>query len=129
MHCQNSVAHSGHCNLATMSRANVSTTDSDPKKCKELTIALAKSYIRKENPNEILAQCQQIGSIGDLSDIPHLRKLDLSFNELVSLNGLDKLPRLKNLSAYCCRIHDIEALAYTSRLVTLRFTKWHIRNY
>ena len=106
-----------------MSRANVLTTDSGPKKCKELTIALAKSYIRKENPNEILAQCQQIGSVGDLSDIPHLRKLDLSFNELVSLNGLDKLPRLKS------RIHDIEALAYTSRLVTLRFTKWHIRNY
>ena len=64
-----------------------------------------------ENPTEILLQDRKITKLGNLAPLSSLRRLDVSFNELTSLKGIEELPQLRHLSAYCCRLTDIDMLA------------------
>lgn len=66
--------------------------------------------VGKDNPSEILCQQQKITEIGDLSEVLSLRKVDLSFNPLSSLQNLEQLNQLRHLTAYCCHITDINCL-------------------
>jgi hypothetical protein len=112
-------------NITTNRITTASNTDNNKDNAgksagKELTLEFARTLLKEEFPNELLAQGQKISAIGDLGALSALRKLDVSFNDLSSLDGLDKLPKLRELNAYCCRITDIEGLVFTSKLVTLR---------
>ena len=56
-------------------------------------------------------QGKGITGIGnDLQTLSALRKLDLSFNPLNSLNNIGQFPKLSSLSAYCCAITDVDDL-------------------
>lgn len=93
-----------------------------------LDMALASKFMRKEAPNELIIQGQQIDSLGDLVEISSLRKLDISFNHIKTLNGIEKLPQLRQLHAYCCRIQNIDNIASVPRLETLMLQQNGITN-
>jgi Leucine-rich repeat (LRR) protein len=59
---------------------------------------------------ELHVKDQGITRIGNLVDTAGIRILDISYNPITSLNGIDQLPQLRQMTAYGCRIRDIEAL-------------------
>jgi Leucine-rich repeat (LRR) protein len=65
----------------------------------------------KESPSELFAQEQGITAVGELGEVTSLRKVDISFNPISSLDKIQQLNQLRHLSAYCCRLQDIECLA------------------
>lgn len=65
-----------------------------------------------ENPSEVICQRQAITGVGNLKEVLSLRKVNLSFNPISSLKGIDQLKELRHLSAYCCRITNIDHLGY-----------------
>ena len=81
---------------------------------------LLQSVLGKEAPNECIVQGQNISEIGQLSDnYSSLRRLDISFNALKSLKGIEQFPRLRDLSAYCCRLDDVFHVSETTHLQSL----------
>lgn len=84
-----------------------------------LDIVYASTFLRTEAPNELIIQGKEIETIGNLSDLSTLRKLDLSFNNLRSIEGVEKLPQLRYLAAYSCRLTNIADLRSTQRLESL----------
>jgi pantothenate kinase len=65
----------------------------------------------KENPSEVICQRQEITGIGDLKDVLSLRKINMSFNPISTLKGIDQLKELRHLSAYCCRLTNVDDLS------------------
>lgn len=49
-------------------------------------------------------------SIEKLDKYKEIRKLDISFNLIKKLEGLDKVPKLKHLAAYCCALETLEGI-------------------
>mmetsp|Transcript_14481 Transcript_14481/g.21790 ORF Transcript_14481/g.21790 Transcript_14481/m.21790 type:complete len:937 (+) Transcript_14481:98-2908(+) len=89
----------------------------------EAGITLDSAYVlqstEKETPSEVFCQEQGITAIGDLSEVLSLRKVDVSFNPISSLNRIEQLNQIRHLSAYCCRITDIECLCGIKRMEAL----------
>ena len=81
---------------------------------------MLQAVLGKEAPNECILQGQNICEIGSLSEnYSSLRRLDISFNALKSFKGIEQFPKLRDLSAYCCRLDDISTVGETSHLVSL----------
>jgi Leucine-rich repeat (LRR) protein len=79
----------------------------------------AKSMIGREAPNDCLVRSQDIVAIGNLFDVPQIRKLDLSFNPVEQLYGLDQLAQLRWLAAFSCKVVDTSFVGGIPRLETL----------
>jgi Leucine-rich repeat (LRR) protein len=78
------------------------------------------SFLGKESPNELIIQGHNISEIGSISkEGASLRRLDISFNSLVNFKGIDQFNRLRQLSAYCCRLNNIDHICGTPHLQTL----------
>ena len=79
----------------------------------------ASSMIGSENPLELIVPNQGIAELGNLSEMGHLRKLDLSFNPISSLIGLEQLGQLRHIHSYCCELTELEIVAVVPKLETL----------
>ena len=81
---------------------------------------MLQSVLGKEAPNECILQGQNVCEIGNLSEnYSSVRRLDISFNALKTFKGIEQFPKLRDLSAYCCRLDDISNIGETSHLVSL----------
>ena len=67
--------------------------------------------MNRDAPGELHAKDQGITRIGNLVDAAGIRVIDISYNPIASLNGIDQLPQLRQMTAYGCRIRDIDALS------------------
>lgn len=102
-------------NVDKMSTPSIPLSQYNP-----LTDTLLQSVLGKEAPNECIVQGQNISEIGPLSEnYSSVRRLDISFNALKHFSGIDQFPRLRELSAYCCRLDDVTCLGDTTHLVSL----------
>ena len=61
------------------------------------------SLVARESPTECKIHNHELYRIGNLADVSHIRKLDIAFNSLTNIDGLDQLPALRELSCYSCR--------------------------
>jgi Leucine-rich repeat (LRR) protein len=79
------------------------------------------SFLGREAPNELNIQGQNITEIDTAlkKNYSSLRRLDISFNTMNSLEGVEQFPRLRELSAYCCRINNIGYIKEMSYLTSL----------
>ena len=84
-----------------------------------LDLAYAQEICGKTIPCDLFAQNQNINRIGDLDKISSLRKLDISFNPLTSLNGASALSQLRQLHSYSCRLINIDDVSHMPYLETL----------
>ena len=84
-----------------------------------LSTEVALSVVTKENPGEITLQSSNIVKIGSVTNLGHLRKLDLSFNPIKSLNNIDSFPLLRQMSMYACNITDIDDVKYIPKVEVL----------
>lgn len=73
----------------------------------------------QELVNDVIAQGQNISRIGVVDEFLSLRKLDISFNLLTSLQGIGQLNSLRHLAAYSCRLNNVEDLASLTHIETL----------
>ena len=83
---------------------------------------LALSLIDKElYPNDVIISNKNfITRIGNLSDVTNIiKKLNISFNSIKTLDGIDQLPQLKTLLAYSCDINDINNINKNIKLEIL----------
>jgi Leucine-rich repeat (LRR) protein len=81
---------------------------------------LLSAFLGKESPNEVIMQGQNLSEIGTLKgNYTSVRRLDISFNALQNLRGIDQFPRLRQLSAYCCRLNTLEYVGENTHLVSL----------
>ena len=87
-----------------------------------LDTAMAERLINRDFPFDLVAQKQEISRVGNLKSelATPLRRLDVAFNALTNLWGLEQLPNLRVLSAYCNTIADLSGLQGVSRLESLR---------
>lgn len=69
--------------------------------------------------HEVLAQHRGIVGLGDLSAHPLTRVVDVAFNPLTSLRGLEAMPHLRSLSAYCCLLASLDGIEQCTRLEEL----------
>lgn len=80
---------------------------------------IIQSFQGKEAPNEIIVQGQNISGIQSLKgNYSSVRRLDISFNALRSLKGIEQFPRLRQLSAYCYRLDDVGCINEMSYLTS-----------
>jgi Leucine-rich repeat (LRR) protein len=79
----------------------------------------AVSMVGREAPNDLVCPNQDIVRIGNLCDMAHVRRVDISFNPLTDLMGLDQLPQLRDLSAYGCKLVNLDFLDGTPRVERL----------
>ena len=70
------------------------STKHDNKQTGVLNSELCKSMIGREAPTDCTIQNHGIYRIGNLADVPTLRKLDVAFNPLENLDGIDQLPQV-----------------------------------
>lgn len=63
-----------------------------------------------QTSTELLVHDKGITRIGDLQKFTSLRKLDVSFNPIATLEHMDALPKLTHLQAYSCLLEDLDAL-------------------
>lgn len=83
---------------------------------------LALSLIDKElYPNDVIISNKNfITRIGNLSDVTNIiKKLNISFNSIKTLDGIDQLPQLKTLLAYSCDINNINNINKNLKLEIL----------
>jgi Leucine-rich repeat (LRR) protein len=80
---------------------------------------LAISLIGSESPNDLIINNEDITRVGNLCEVPFLRKLNISFNNILTLDGIDQLPQLRILYAYSCNLDNIMCLQTTSKLEQL----------
>jgi len=87
-----------------------------------LDTVLAESAIQKDFPFDLVVQKKDLVKIGSLkSELgKNIRRLDLAFNSLTSLWGLEQLPNLRVISAYTNNISDLNGLRGLTRLECLR---------
>ena len=82
---------------------------------------MAERLMNREFPFDLVAQKQEISRVGNLqSELANLRRLDVAFNALTNLWGLEQLPNLRVLSAYCNTIADLSGLQGVPRVESLR---------
>lgn len=77
--------------------------------------ALSQLPVSRE-AKELNVSNQDIVRIGNLCDVAILRKINLSFNKIQSLLGIDQLNQLRELLAYSCGIEDISNLSGLTKL-------------
>lgn len=75
----------------------------------------------------IFLKADQVSSIGNLSEYSHTRNLTLNFNNLGNLRGLEQMPMLRKLSAYCCALRTFDDLSGNGRLESLSLQQNYIR--
>jgi Leucine-rich repeat (LRR) protein len=83
---------------------------------------LALSLIDKElYPNDVIISNKNfITRIGNLSDVTNIiKKLNISFNSIKTLDGIDQLPQLKILLAYSCDLDNISNINKNLKLEIL----------
>ena len=78
--------------------------------------------------HEIAAQHRDLVGLGDLSAFPQTRAVDVAFNPISDLRGLEALPHLRSLSAFCCLVVGLEGLEQCSRLEELQLQQNGIRD-
>ena len=76
-------------------------------------------YIKSAGLNKIVGSGQQ----ANLEDFPNLKILDLSYNELSKIEGLDSLKKLEILNLQNNQIRKIEGLDYLQQLKKLYLTR------
>jgi Leucine-rich repeat (LRR) protein len=79
------------------------------------------SFLGREAPNELSIQGQNISEIDTAlkKNYSSLRRLDISFNAMKSLEGVEQFPRLRELSAYGCHVDNIGYIKEMSYLTSL----------
>jgi len=88
-------------------------------KDKALDSQLALSLIGRDAPHDLIVNRDFVTRIGNLCDVAFVRKLNISFNRIRSLDGIDQLPQLKFLLAYACDIDKIECLKAISKIESI----------
>ena len=71
---------------------------------------LAKDMIGRESPNDLIIAKMNVSRIGSLTDAGEIvRKLNIAFNRIANgtLDGLDQLPQLRTLLAFCCGLQSV----------------------
>ena len=86
---------------------------------RRLDTDFAQSMLGRESPTDLIVPNQDIVEIGHLIDMQHIRKLDLSFNPISDLNGLDQLNQLRYFSAYCCKLDNLDFVDNINKLENL----------
>ena len=94
-------------------RSSLSSTD------RALDSQLALSLIGRDAPHDLIVNRDFVTRIGNLCDVAFVRKLNISFNRIRSLDGIDQLPQLKQLLAYACDIDSIECIRSTPKIETV----------
>jgi hypothetical protein len=79
----------------------------------------ALGQIGRENPKDLVVPNQEIVRIGNLCEVAFLKKINLSFNKLESLEGIDQLPQLRELVAYSNRIENISQINGITKLESI----------
>mmetsp|Transcript_27159 Transcript_27159/g.45489 ORF Transcript_27159/g.45489 Transcript_27159/m.45489 type:complete len:490 (-) Transcript_27159:2412-3881(-) len=77
---------------------------------------LALSLIGRDAPNDLIVNRDFITRLGNLCDASFVRKLNMSFNPVKSLHGIDQLPQLRSLLAYACQLEKIEQLKALTKI-------------
>src|SRR5690348_4109733 len=80
---------------------------------------LAQSLIGFDSPTDLIVNNENITRIGNLCDVPSIRKLNISFNSIFTLDGIDQLPQLRILFAYSCSLDNVSTLQSIPKLETL----------
>ena len=96
--------------------------DDSGEEFKEAEAADGRNKIPRKSTSitSLLLKQNLINRIGDISEYPQIRKLSISFNNIMGgLHNLDQLPNLRHLSAYCCGLKQFEDLADNRRLEKL----------
>lgn len=93
------------------------TEKQQPSRCLDSEMAVA--LIGFEAPGDLFAQGQNIVKIGNLSEVANLRRVDVSFNPLETLNGIEKLIHLRSLDAYSCKLSNIDSVVMMNKLEML----------
>lgn len=88
----------------------------DIPKDRALDSQLALSLIGRDAPHDLIVNRDFVTRIGNLCDVSFVRKLNISFNSVKSLDGIDQLPQLKQLLAYACGTDKIECLKAISKI-------------
>ena len=87
------------------------------------------SCLGKEAPNELNIQGRNISGIDILKkSYSSWRRLDISFNSIKSLEGVEQFPRLRQLSAYCCRLDNIGCIKEMPYLTSLMIQQNEIKS-
>ena len=94
-------------------RSSLSNTD------RALDSQLALSLIGRDAPHDLIVNRDFVTRIGNLCDVAFVRKLNISFNRIRSLDGIDQLPQLKQLLAYACDIDSIECIRSIPKIETV----------
>lgn len=97
-------------------------SDNQSNSCLEnivLDSQFALSQIGRENPKELIVPNQEIVRVGNLCEVSFLKKVNLSFNKLESLEGIDQLPQLRELIAYSNRIENISQINGITKLESI----------
>jgi Leucine-rich repeat (LRR) protein len=94
----------------------MSMKSGDVPKDKALDSQLALSLIGRDAPHDLIVNRDFVTRIGNLCDVAFIRKLNISFNQIRTLDGIDQLPQLKQLLAYACGIDKIECLKAISKI-------------
>lgn len=94
-------------------RSSLSNTD------RALDSQLALSLIGRDAPHDLIVNRDFVTRIGNLCDVAFVRKLNISFNRIRSLEGIDQLPQLKQLLAYACDIDNIECIRSIPKIETV----------
>ena len=95
------------------------STRHDSKQVGVLSSELCKRLIGRETPNDCVVQDHGLYRIGNLADVTFLRKLDIAFNPLQNVEGVDQLPKLQHFNCYSCQLEDIEGLRGMKKIETL----------
>lgn len=82
----------------------------EPPKDRALDSQLALSLIGRDAPHDLIVNRDFITRIGNLCDVGFVRKLNISFNQIRSLDGVDQMPQLRQLFAYACDLDKIECI-------------------
>lgn len=95
------------------------STRHDSKQTGVLNSELCKRMIGRETPNDCTIQNHGLYRIGNLADMAALRKLDIAFNPIENLDGLDQLPQLRSFSCYSSKLTDVHGIRGAKRLEIL----------
>jgi Leucine-rich repeat (LRR) protein len=78
--------------------------------------AFSQMPVSRGETKELNASNQDIVRIGNLCDVAFLRKINISFNKITTLVGIDQLNQLRELLAYSNSIEDISNLQSLNKL-------------
>jgi len=96
------------------------STRHDNKQSGILSNELVSSMLSREVPTDIQIHNHNIQHIGNLSDHPGLRKIDISFNPIDDLRGIDQCPQLRQLCVYGGgKLKDLQGLEGVKKLEVL----------